>query len=75
MIVFGFFHNACTFESAAALMSLHTTKAGAWQALRRYTWDTAVKSREFHLEVGGCPDMYHMPDWQVNFVEALKVFP
>lgn len=35
---FGFFHTDCTFESAAALVSLHRTKAGAYRAMNRRQW-------------------------------------
>lgn len=38
MKVYGFFHTTCVHESAAALVSLHTTKAGAWRAMWRYQW-------------------------------------
>jgi hypothetical protein len=38
MTLYGFFHTACVHESAAALVSLHRTKAGAWRAMWRYQW-------------------------------------
>lgn len=34
----GFFHTTCVHESAAALVSLHTTKANAWRAMHRAQW-------------------------------------
>ncbi|MNS66166.1 hypothetical protein D3C72_993680 [compost metagenome] len=36
--LFGFFHNDCVVESAAALVSLHLTKAGAYRAMNRRQW-------------------------------------
>lgn len=38
MIVYGFFHNSCVYESAPALVSLHATKAGAWRAMHSQQW-------------------------------------
>ncbi|WP_441280604.1 hypothetical protein [Tardiphaga sp. 862_B3_N1_1] len=35
---YGFFHTDCIFESAAAMVSLHRTKAGAYRAMRLQQW-------------------------------------
>lgn len=36
--LWGFFHTDCIFESAAALISLHHSKAGAYRAMNRRQW-------------------------------------
>ncbi|GEM_PF-2255639 len=36
--LWGFFHTDCIFESAAALISLHRSKAGAYRAMNRRQW-------------------------------------
>lgn len=36
--LYGFFHCPCVYESAARLVSLHATKAGAWRAKHRHQW-------------------------------------
>lgn len=36
--LWGFFHTDCIHESAAALVSLHITKASAWRAMHRAQW-------------------------------------
>lgn len=37
--LWGFFHTDCIHESAAALVSLHRTKRGAWKAMHRAQWE------------------------------------
>ena len=37
-VLWGFFHTTCVFESAAGLVSLHRSKAGAWRAMHRAQW-------------------------------------
>lgn len=73
MIVYGYFINWCTYESAEGLHSLHDTKAGAWRALRAFKWDQAVGSRETHLRYGGCADDYRERDWTTHRVRELEV--
>lgn len=43
--LYGFFHTTCIHESAAALMSLHKTKRGAWKAMHKHQWDQWEKAR------------------------------
>lgn len=43
--LFGFFHTTCIYESAATLVSLHHTKAGAWKAMHKHQWDEWEKAR------------------------------
>ncbi|TDS74375.1 hypothetical protein [Comamonas sp. JUb58] len=38
LCLWGFFHTDCIFESAAALVSLHHTKVGAYRAMNRHQW-------------------------------------
>lgn len=50
--LWGFFHTTCIYESAAALVSLHRTKAGAWRAMWRRQWECWETLRS--------PSMTHM---------------
>lgn len=43
--LYGFFHTDCIHESAAALVSLHHTKGGAWQAMHKAQWDKWEEAR------------------------------
>lgn len=47
--LWGFFHSTCVFESDAALISLHATKAGAWRAMHRAQWLAWEDAREMQL--------------------------
>ena len=49
MILFGYFHSNCIYESAQALVSLHASKAGAWRAMHAARWAHEVDGREFQL--------------------------
>lgn len=53
MSVWAFWRNPCTHESAAATISLHRTKAGAWRAKRRYMLAEAGEERTFAIQFGG----------------------
>ena len=53
--LYGFLHTTCIHESAAALVSLHQSKAGAWKAMHKHQWDIWEKARSpedtnLHLE-------------------------
>lgn len=53
MIVFAFLYNGFIYESAAAVVSLHSTKAGAWRAMRKFMFDMAQDERNFAIQFGG----------------------
>lgn len=53
MEVWAFWHNPCIYESAAATVSLHRTKQGAWKAKRRFLWTKATEARDFAIRYGG----------------------
>lgn len=75
MIVFGAFHSACYHESAEALVSLHTTKAGAWRAKHALMWAVEVEAREFDL-ANGCLWRGHKPLKNHSFsVRVIEVLP
>lgn len=73
MIVFGYFLNPCYHESAARLISLHTTKAGAWRAMHRSLWTLCVNARDYHLQFGGMPELYRRPAWEHHFIEERNI--
>lgn len=75
MTFYGYFYNSCTYESAAGLVSLHQTKAGAWRAMRQRLWETAVRGREDHLHYGGSPDMYRTLIWERHLIQPIEVQP
>lgn len=41
--LYGFFYTDCIYESAYALVSLHRTKHGAWEACRKAQWDRWIE--------------------------------
>lgn len=45
-LLWGFHYSSCYHESAAALVSLHLTKSGAYRAMRKAQWDFWVNSQE-----------------------------
>ena len=60
--LYGFFHTTCIYESAAALMSLHKTKAGAWKAMHKHQWDIWEKARspeDTNLHMNGYNRKHH----------------
>lgn len=44
VILWGFFHNPCIHESAAALVSLHTSKASAWRTKHKAVFSTWMEA-------------------------------
>lgn len=50
--VYAFEYCDCVFESAFGIKSLHATKRGAWEAMRRFLWDEAVFQRDSELRFG-----------------------
>lgn len=58
--MYGFFHTTCIHESAAALVSLHRTKRGAWKAMHKHQWDgweAARSPEQTNLHLGQDRDM------------------
>lgn len=50
--VYAFEYTDCTFESAFGIESLHASKRGAWQAMRRFLWNRDVEQRDLELRYG-----------------------
>jgi hypothetical protein len=75
MILFGYFRNPCIFESAAGLVSLHLTKAGAWAALRREKWQLEVNARELALRHGHSGKGSKPLEYEAFFVDEVEVLP
>lgn len=74
MIVYAVMYNGCTYESAAATVSLHTTKAGAWKAMRKFMFDMVTNERDFAIEFGGRRMMRRTPMFGQAFgVQAYEV--
>lgn len=73
--LYGYFRNPCIHESAAALVSLHATKAGAWRAKHAAMFAAAVEEREFCLRVGGWLRSRKTLEDQAFFIQPIEVFP
>lgn len=61
MTLYGFFFNSCIYESAAALVSLHETKAGAYRAMvatQRANWELARDEKLVNSVRGGCREYF-----------------
>lgn len=74
--LFGYFRNGCIHESAAALVSLHASKAGAWRAKHAAMFAAAVEEREFVLRTGSswlrrCKSLAD----QSFFIQPVEVLP
>jgi hypothetical protein len=52
LILYGHFYSSCIFESAPNLESLHSTKAGAYRAMRRAHVARFDQDRALWLELG-----------------------
>lgn len=52
LILYGHFFTGCIFESAPELLSLHSTKAGAYRAMRRAHVAAFNQDRSLWLELG-----------------------
>lgn len=65
MQVFAFEYCECVYESAYSVESLHTTKAGAWRALRKKVWEKAIKAREDSLRYGFDFTRLQSQSWRV----------
>lgn len=74
--LYGFFRSSCIHESAAALVSLHTTKAGAWRAKHAAMFAACVEEREFARRVGRRNWFADKPlvD-QAYFIQPVEVLP
>lgn len=74
MIVWAFWRNPMIHESAAATISLHRTKAGAWRAKSRFMNELAMEERDFALQHGGRWMMRSKPlDMQAFGIEEMEV--
>lgn len=73
--LYGYFRNPCIHESAAALVSLHATKAGAWRAKHAAMFAAAVEEREFHLRVGGWLRGRKTLEDSAYFIQPIEVLP
>lgn len=72
--LYGFFYNSCVHESAAALVSLHTTKRGAWQAMRKHLFDAAVEDRDFGIQFAGRSWMRRKPrEYTWHGIQAVEL--
>ena len=75
MIVYAYMRNDCIYESAAAPVSLHTTKAGAWRAMHTDLFQRWQKERDDVARYGrfgthkGSKIMQH----EAHFIEAMPV--
>ena len=47
-IFYGFMYNDCVYESSYALISLHTTKNGAYKAMKKYILNGYEEWRELN---------------------------
>lgn len=61
------------YESAFAVVSLHTTKRGALKAMLAGKWQEAVEFRERELRVGRYYALDTIPKWQVWRVVPLDL--
>ena len=52
MIVYAALYNSCTYESDADVLSLHTTKAGAWKVVHAHKWASFQEARDLELRFG-----------------------
>jgi len=75
--VFAFEWTSCVFESAFGIVSLHTTKRGAFKAMvaeANKRWQT---DRDNQLSYGGCGRPRHSPlsheAWRVIRIEVSNV--
>lgn len=68
--LWGFFHTTCIYESAAALVSLHRTKAGAWRAMHRAQWQAWEDAR-----VGPRDPAFKVYEHERSHIAAVEVLP
>lgn len=74
MIVYGFWRNPMIHESAAATVSLHRTRVGAWRAKHRFMFDLTMQERDFAIRYGGRWMMRSKPlDMQSFGIEEIEV--
>lgn len=74
VIVYSFWRNPMIHESAAATISLHRTKVGAWRAKNRFMNDLVMQERDFAIQHGGRWMMRHKPlDMQAFGIEEIEV--
>ena len=62
MKVYAALHNPMIHESSDGILSLHTTKLGAWQAAKKAKWDTFVEQRDYSLQYG------HDKIWATDYI-------
>ncbi len=69
-MLYAFVYTSCIYESAAATVSLHRTKAGAWRAAYKARYAAWVEAREQFFKRG----WYHQPSdfewWGVCSIEV-----
>lgn len=76
MTLHGYFRNPCIHESAAALVSLHASKAGAWRAKHAAMFAAVVEEREFGLRFAGRSWLRNKPlRDSVYFIQPVEVLP
>ena len=69
MKVYAAMHNPCTYESVGGVLSLHSTKRGAWMAAREARWNTFVDERKYSIGKGRT----YIEDWQWWGVKEYEV--
>lgn len=76
MTLYGYFRNPCIHESAAGLVSLHTSKVGAWKAKHAAMFAAVVEHREFGLTFAGRPWLRGKAlQYEEHFIASVKVLP
>ncbi|ATS92361.1 hypothetical protein DLP05_086 [Stenotrophomonas phage vB_SmaS_DLP_5] len=71
--VFAFVHSSCKYEESPYVVSLHTTKAGAWRAMYEHRYAHEVLNRDYYLLHGGNYSPMHaglMMIWAVRQYEV-----
>ena len=73
MKVYAFQYCSCVFESTDETISLHTTKLGAYQAMRKHRLHDAEFHRSIQIGYGDWKDLKEgqMCSWTVKEMEVL----
>jgi hypothetical protein len=79
-VLWGFFHTTCIYESAAALISLHLTKATAWRAMHKAQWEAwvALQQRQGtprNWRVGSRERGRKAYVYERSFINSVEVLP
>lgn len=76
MTLYGYFRTSCIHESAAALVSLHASKTGAWRAKHAAMFAAMVEEREFGLSFAGRSWLRKKPlRDEAYFIAPVEVLP